>query len=131
MEIYPSLLSLGSVVKAGGRPVLELHAEREAARGEHFLDLVERLAAEVGRLQKLGLGTLDQVADVVDVFGLEAVGRAHGELEVVHRAQQDRIDRRRLRLLGRQRGAFELIMDIETNGAIEPEEAIRYAARVL
>ena len=25
----------------------------------------------------------------------------------------------------------KLIMDIETNGAIEPEEAIRYAARVL
>src|SRR5204862_1715822 len=56
----------GPVLEAGGRPVLELHAEGEAARGEHFLDLVERLAAEVRRLEKLGLGALDQVADVVD-----------------------------------------------------------------
>ncbi len=39
-----------------------------------------------------------EVADVVDVLGLEAVGRADGELEVVDRAQQDRVD------LGR--GAF-------------------------
>src|ERR1700694_1981513 len=42
--------SLGAVLEAGRRPVLELHAERKAARGKHFLDLVERLAAEVGRL---------------------------------------------------------------------------------
>src|SRR5437899_1992000 len=79
----------GPVLEAGGRPVLELHAERQAARGEHFLDLVERLAAEVRRLQELGLGALDEIADVVDVLGLEAVRRAHGELEVVDRAQQD------------------------------------------
>src|SRR5215510_6066360 len=103
--------SLGAVLQAGWRPVLELHAERQAARGEHFLDLVERLAAEVGRLEQLGLGALDEIADVVDVLGLEAVGRAHGELEIVHRAQQDRVDRRRLGLLGRERRAFELRED--------------------
>src|SRR5512147_2951028 len=81
-------------VEPGRRPVLELHPEREAARGEHFLDLVQRLAAEVRRLQQLGLGALDQVADVVDVLGLQAVGRTHRELELVDRAQQDRIDLR-------------------------------------
>src|SRR5216683_5804263 len=79
------------------RPVLELHSQREALGGEHFLDLVERLAPEVRRLQKLVLGALDQIADVVDVLGLEAVRGAHRELEVVHRLQQDRID---LRLRG-------------------------------
>src|SRR2546422_7133275 len=42
----PWRMALGPVFQAGGGPVLELHAEREAARGEHFLDLVERLAAE-------------------------------------------------------------------------------------
>src|SRR5438874_3467534 len=98
----------GPVLEAGRWPVLELHAERETARGEHFLDLVERLTAEVGRLEELGLGALDEIADVVDVLRLEAVGRAHGELEVVDRAQQDRVDRRRLGLLGGQRGALEL-----------------------
>src|SRR6266850_4162949 len=40
----------------GRRPVLELHAEREPARGEHFLDLVKRFAAEIGCLEKLRLG---------------------------------------------------------------------------
>ena len=60
------------------------------------------LRPRFGRLQQLGLGALDQVADVVDVLGLQAVGRAHRELQVVHRAQQDRIDRRPPSSLGRQ-----------------------------
>src|SRR4051794_4605709 len=66
----------------GDRPVLELHAEREALGGEDFLDLVQRLAAEVRGLQQLVLGALDEVAYVVDVLRLQAVGRAHRELEV-------------------------------------------------
>src|SRR6266853_630306 len=77
--------SLGAMLEAGGGPVLELHAEGEAARGKNFLDLVERLAAQVRGLQELGLAALDQIADVIDVLGLEAVGGAHGELEVVDR----------------------------------------------
>src|SRR5438105_10792057 len=55
----PCLMALSPVFQAGRRPVLELHAERQAARGQHFLDLVERFAAEVRRLQELGLGALD------------------------------------------------------------------------
>jgi hypothetical protein len=51
---------------------------------KHFLDLVERLAPEVGRAQHLGLGLLDEVADVDDVVVLEAVGRAHRQLQLVH-----------------------------------------------
>ena len=103
------------------RPVLELHAEREAPGGEHFLDLVERLAAQVRRLQQLGLGALDQVADVVDVLGLEAVGRAHRELEVVDRPQQDRVDLRLRRLLallarGLQRREHRQLVDQDARG---------------
>jgi hypothetical protein len=52
---------------------------------QHFLDLGQRLLAEVRRAQQLDLGLLDQVADVVDVLGLEAVGRAHRQLQLVHR----------------------------------------------
>src|SRR5687768_4483774 len=66
------------MLQTGGGPVFQFHAEGKAARGEHFLDLVQRLASQVGRLEELGLGALDEVADVVDVLGLEAVGRAHG-----------------------------------------------------
>src|SRR5690606_14740379 len=63
------------------RPVLELHAERKAALGEDFLDLGERLLAEVRRLEQFDFGLLDQIADVVDALGLEAVGRTHGQLQ--------------------------------------------------
>src|SRR5258705_9915040 len=64
---------LGAVLEAGGRPVLELHAEGEAGRGEDFLDLVVRLCAQVRGLQGLGLPSLDQAARVIDVLSLEAV----------------------------------------------------------
>src|SRR5690606_15767689 len=84
---------------AGRRPVLELHAERKAALGEDFLDLGERLLAQVRGLEQLHFGLLDQVADVVDALGLEAVGRTHGQLQIVDRTQQDRVDARRRRLL--------------------------------
>src|SRR5690606_36386825 len=68
-----------------GREVLERHAQREAHGGQHLLDLVERLAPEVLGLEHLGLGLLHQLADVLDVGVLEAVRRAHRQLELVHR----------------------------------------------
>src|SRR5690606_6262176 len=46
-------------------------------------------------------GALDQIADVVDVFGLQAVGRTHGQFQVVDRTQQYGVDLRR----GASRGA--------------------------
>src|SRR5690606_16842566 len=55
------------------RPIFELHAEGKAALGKHFLDLGERLLAEVRRLQQFDFGLLDQIADVVDALRLEAV----------------------------------------------------------
>src|SRR5690349_2380065 len=58
----PWRIALGPVLETGRRPVLQFHAQGEAARGEHFLDLVQRLAAEVGGLEQLRLGALDQVA---------------------------------------------------------------------
>ena len=82
------------LLQACGRPVLELHAERQATRSEDFLDLVERLATQVRGLEQLVLGALDQVANIVNIFGLQAVRRADGQLQVVDRAQQDRIDLR-------------------------------------
>src|SRR5690606_33461529 len=81
-------------LQAQRRPVLELHAQGQAARGKDFLDFVERLATQVGGLEQLVFGALDQIADVVDVFGLQAVGRTHGQLEVVDRTQQHGVDLR-------------------------------------
>src|SRR3990167_9220408 len=71
-----------------GRPVFELHAQSKTARGEHFLDLVERLASQIRGLQQFRLGPLYQIADVIDILGLQAVRRAHGELEIVHGPKQ-------------------------------------------
>jgi len=34
-------------------------------------------------------------------------------------------------VLNRELNLDKLVMDLETNGVVEPEEAIRYAARVL
>ena len=86
-----------------GRPVFETGAERKTVSSEHFLDFVQGLAAEVRGLQEFVFRALDQIADVVDVFGLEAVGGTNRKLEIVDRAQQDRIERRGIR-----RGIFRL-----------------------
>src|SRR5262245_24543207 len=86
------LEALGEVVDVVGRPARDFHAEMEAHLRQHFLDLVERLAAEVRRAQHLGLGLLHQVADIDDVVVLETVGRTHAELELVHLLEEGRIE---------------------------------------
>src|SRR5206468_12040304 len=83
-------------------------AERQSARGQNLFDLVQRFAPEVRRLQKLGLGALDQIADVINVLRLEAIGGANGELEIVDRPQQNRVDLRRGALGGRYVGALQI-----------------------
>src|SRR3954447_14288341 len=74
-----------TLVETGRRPAFKLHTKGEAPRSEDFLDFVERLATQVRGLEQLVLGALDQVTDVVDVLGLQAVGRTHREFEFVDR----------------------------------------------
>src|SRR5712692_8158765 len=71
-----------------GRPVLQLHAQGEAHLGEDFLDLLQRLAAEILRLEHLRLALLHQVADGLDVGVLQAVGGADRELQLVYGAKE-------------------------------------------
>src|SRR4051794_41839418 len=64
--------------------------EIETARVQGLDDLVDRLLAEVRDRVELALGLRDQVADRLDARALEAVVRAHAQLElldedVVHR----------------------------------------------
>src|SRR3954469_13868332 len=68
-----------------------LVAQVQAARVQRLDDLVDRLLAEVRDRVELALGLRDEVADGLDARPLEAVVRAHAELElldedVVHRA---------------------------------------------
>src|SRR5437879_12520814 len=67
---------------------VEARVEREAHLPEDRLDLVERLLAEVLGLEQLGLGLRHEVGDGPDVRGLEAVGRADGELELLDAAEE-------------------------------------------
>src|SRR2546428_142632 len=64
------------------------HAEGKPHLSQDGLDLVQRLLAEVLGLEQLRLGLLHQVGDGPDAGGLEAVGRADGELELVHVAEE-------------------------------------------
>src|SRR5690606_28966626 len=70
----PIKVQLAKFLQTRGRPVLEFHPKSEASRSQHFLDLIKRLAPQIGGLQQLGLGALNQVADVVDILRLETVG---------------------------------------------------------
>ena len=41
-------------------------------------------------------GPLDKITDEVDTFSLEAIGGTNGKFEIINRAKQDRIERRRV-----------------------------------
>src|SRR5882672_5650891 len=61
---------LGQILDVLRRPARDLHAEMQPHLGQHLLDLVQRLAAEVRRPQHLALGLLHEIADVDDVVVL-------------------------------------------------------------
>ena len=88
-----------------GRRLLQAHAQPQPQVRENELDLVERLPPEVLGAQHLRLALLDELADRADVGVLQAVGRAHGELELIDALVQvlvgnrDRRLRRLVRLL--------------------------------
>ena len=85
---------------SGGQPGTVMPSE-SPMEVEHLLDLVQRLPPEVRRAQHLLLGLLHQVADIDDVVVLQAVGRAHRQLQLVHLAQQVAVERQVVfRLLG-------------------------------
>src|SRR3984885_2058139 len=84
--------ALGQFFDILRRPPGHFHAQMQAHLHQHFLDLVERLAAEIRRAQHLGLGLLHEVADIDDVVVLQAIGRAHGQFELVHLLEEGRVE---------------------------------------
>src|SRR5689334_10208664 len=69
--------ALGELFDILRRPARHFHAEMQAHLRQHFLDLVQRLAAEVRGAEHLGFGLLHQIADVDDVVVLQTVRRTH------------------------------------------------------
>src|SRR5262249_59210513 len=79
---------------------IETHPQGESHLSQDGLDLVQRLLAEVLGLEQLRLRLLHEVGDGPDVGRLEAVGGAHGELELVDIAEEVLVEldpRRRLK----------------------------------
>src|SRR5208282_320416 len=81
---------LGQFLDVLRRPAGDFHAQMQAHLHQHFLDLVERLPAEVRRPQHLGLSLLHQIADIDDVVVLQAIGRTYRELELVDLLEERR-----------------------------------------
>src|SRR5262249_26567247 len=67
---------------------IETHPQREPHLSQDGLDLVQRLLAEVLGLEQLRLRLLHEVGNGPDVGRLEAVGGAHGQLELVDIAEE-------------------------------------------
>src|SRR5207302_3607547 len=65
-----------------------LLVEPESELLELALDLVDRLLAEVPDVHELGLAPLDQVAHRVDPLALQAVVRAHREVQLLDRDRE-------------------------------------------
>src|SRR3984957_10533439 len=86
------LEALGELLDVLGRPAGDFHAEVEPHLREHFLDFVERLAAEIRRSEHFALRLLDEVADIGDFVVLEAIGGANRKLELVDLLEQRRIE---------------------------------------
>src|SRR6201995_2752117 len=85
-----------------GRRVLE----RETHVNELLLDFFDRLGAEVPYVEQILLATADELAHRVDALALEAVVRAHGEVEVLDRQRQ----------VGRQGGVGRRRADVDALG---------------
>src|ERR1700686_2949828 len=68
--------------------LIELHAQTQAHLVQDFLNFIERLAAEVFRLQHLVFALLNQFPDGLDIRVLQAIVGTHGEFQFLDRAVQ-------------------------------------------
>src|SRR5262249_24297763 len=82
------------------RRLVEPHPEAQAHAMEDLLDLVQRLAAEVLRLEHFGLGLLHELADSPDVRVLQTVVRPHRDLELLDALVEVLVERAGARLVG-------------------------------
>src|SRR5215475_5819595 len=73
-----------------------LAAQGQTVRGERLLDLLDRLLPEVRDRRELVLALDDEIADRLDPDALEAVVRAHSELELLDREVLHPVRERRL-----------------------------------
>src|SRR6478752_2910034 len=85
--------ALGQFVDILRRPARHFHAEMQTHLGQHFLDLVERLATEVRGTEHFRFRLLHEIADIDDVVVLQAVRRTHRQFELVDLLEERRVER--------------------------------------
>ena len=105
------------------RRLIEPHAEAQTHARQDLFDLVQRLPAEVLRLQHLPFGLLHELADGSDIRVLQAVVRPHGELQLLDALVEVLVERR-ARLVGR--GVLLQIADL-----LEVDEDVQVIANQL
>src|SRR5215210_3189338 len=107
------------------------HAERKTQLVQDLLDLLQRLLAEVLRLQHVLLGPPDEVAQGVDVGVLERVGRADREVELVDVLGQQGVEPGQL--LAAQLAAVvpQALLGLDENAEVVLEQHSRQRNRLL
>src|SRR4051794_38959175 len=104
----------------------------EAVRREGLLDLLDRLLAEVRDRGELVLGLADEVADRLDADALQAVVRAHAELELLDREVLHPVRERRLLSLCGSRSLAEALdlVDVREDRELPDEDVGGLAHRL-
>src|SRR5271170_6403423 len=93
---------------------------------EHFLDLGQRLLAQIRGPQQFNFGSLHEVANVVNILSLEAVRAANRQFELIDWAQQDWIEL----CFGRLRGRLVLALQIDEHRQLVLEYSAGAANRL-
>src|SRR5207253_1548209 len=91
--------------------------EIKAHLGENFLDLVEGLAAEVLGLEHFVFALLHELANRLDIGVLQAVVRAHGELELLDGAVQ-MLEARVVRSVLRSFDGFHGLLEVDEDAHV-------------
>ena len=68
---------------------MKFQTQSQAQLGQGLLDLGQRLAAEILRLQQLVLGLQDELVDLFDAGGLQAVVGPDGQLQMLNGLGKD------------------------------------------
>ena len=94
---------------------------------ENFLDLVQRLAAEVLGLQHFGFGLLHQLADGLDIRVLQAVVAAHRKLKLFDGAVQILVLDLGLAIVGRRRAGLDIFLEVDEDVHVVLQQLRRQA----
>src|SRR5687767_12435398 len=104
------------------RMIRHVHAEAQAEPRQQLLQLLERLAAEVLGLEHLALAAPHQIAQGVDVGVLQAVRRAHREIELVDALGEQRVEAGQLLIVARAGAVTQALLGLDEDPEVVLEQ---------